>query len=493
MRRYGIIALVLVGILAAFVFRSSWLPLVAGPETEQGSGTNTGHNAGRAGELPTLALDRTFKPLKPSAPTQGAIKPAAPTPDAGKPAELTSNAMKLAALMPDLPKPVPPAPTNPASTKPPGMGVPADGTPTRRPAGGASSTPTSPGASTGVAMPRAPAAPASAAHSSKPAGAGPGLLPMQSVATVSALPAPVGPDQPAALEAEARGFIARLTEADPVPIKASRADHFVTKEQVISLLPASLVQTTSIDALEADPKLRDNSPITVIRRIDQIESTTAERLISDAGGDLDQIVPVFENAKVRQVKVRELLQRLTAHPTVPVSVVRRVEYFEITTPAELQADTSLDRSAPIQVIKEAYALEAASVADLLRAKRALAPDTVFYVRTVRPEDHQGLWGIVMGGLVENFGRGMAIRRGKRVETYKVDIPRMADEVRADKESSFLGKLIHRKTQDSYVYNFKENRMGRNPDQIFPGQEIVIIDFRPDELVTIYRHFVEQRG
>jgi len=303
----------------------------------------------------------------------------------------------------------------------------------------------------------------------------------------------VPPDQPAALEAEARGFIARLTEPDPVPIKAGQADHFVTKEQVISLLPVDLVQTTSVDALKTDPGLSESSPITVVKHIEQIEPATAELLISDTGGNLEQTVKVFENATVQTVRLREVLQRMAANPAVPVSIVRKVEYFEITTPAELQADTSLDQSAPIEIIKEPYALEAASVAELLRAKRAVAPDTVFYVRTVRPDDHQGLWGIIMGGLVENFGRGMAIRRGKQVETYKVDIPREADEVRADKQSSFLGKLIHRKTQDSYVYNFKENRMGRNPNRIYPGQEIVIIDFRPDELVTIYRHFVEQRG
>ena len=88
---------------------------------------------------------------------------------------------------------------------------------------------------------------------------------------------------------------------------------------------------------------------------------------------------------------------------------------------------------------------------------------------------------------------MAIRRGEEINTYQVEIPRDADERLADQSSSFLGKMIHQKTMDSYVYNFKQNRMGRNPDRVVPGQEIVIINFHPDELINIYKHFASQQG
>ncbi len=88
---------------------------------------------------------------------------------------------------------------------------------------------------------------------------------------------------------------------------------------------------------------------------------------------------------------------------------------------------------------------------------------------------------------------MAIRRGRQIDTYKVDIPRDADELLRDQSSSFLGKLIYRKTQESHVYNFEHNRMGRNPDHVTPGQEIVIINFEPEELISIYKHFVTEQG
>ena len=97
------------------------------------------------------------------------------------------------------------------------------------------------------------------------------------------------------------------------------------------------------------------------------------------------------------------------------------------------------------------------------------------------------------GLIENFARGVAVKRGAQSDTYRVDIPREADEVLANRQSSFLGRLIYRKTKASYVYNFKENRIGQNPDRIYPGQQIVIVDFQPDELIAIYQHFVEAGG
>ena len=132
-----------------------------------------------------------------------------------------------------------------------------------------------------------------------------------------------------------------------------------------------------------------------------------------------------------------------------------------------------------------------TVADLLSANGSgQADDAIYYVRTVQASDSRGIWGIVVDGLTENFARGIAIRRNQSIDTYQVDIPQQADHRLADQSSSFLGRLIDRKTRDSHVFNFVESRMGRNPDLIFPGQELVIVDFEPQELVAIYRYFVE---
>jgi hypothetical protein len=156
-------------------------------------------------------------------------------------------------------------------------------------------------------------------------------------------------------------------------------------------------------------------------------------------------------------------------------------------------DKSLSPDQELKIITKPYRLEAATIADLLMREGKFNPDSIFYVRTIRDTDDQGIWGIIHDGIVTNFAQGMAIRRGKEVNTYKIDIPRNADELLADQSSSFLGKLIYKKAKESYVYNFTKNRMGQNPDLISPGQEIVIINFEPDELIGIYKHFVAEQG
>ena len=190
--------------------------------------------------------------------------------------------------------------------------------------------------------------------------------------------------------------------------------------------------------------------------------------------------------------VQEVLDLAAREPQRPIAVVRMTRYFEVTTPAEIAAAGG-DDSQPIGIVKAPYALETATVAEIMRQDESVGPDSVFYVRTVGDKDGQGIWGIIFDGLVDNFARGMAIRRGRDVNTYRVDIPRDADELLGDRSSSFLGRLIDDKARRSYVYNFRDHRMGHNPDLIVPGQQIVIITFQPEELIDIYAHFVSRQG
>jgi hypothetical protein len=86
---------------------------------------------------------------------------------------------------------------------------------------------------------------------------------------------------------------------------------------------------------------------------------------------------------------------------------------------------------------------------------------------------------------------MAIARGDQVDTYQVHIPRLADEPLANNRgSSFLGRLIFKKMRRSTIYNIKLGRIAKRPENIRPGQQIVIVHFTPDELIAIYRHFAQ---
>jgi hypothetical protein len=259
------------------------------------------------------------------------------------------------------------------------------------------------------------------------------------------------------------------------------------------LLPESTIELTTLKDIERNPALKPDTPITVIREAEQVEVATPEKIIAEAGGDLNKKVKILIDDEVKELTVREVLQRYAANPDEPISVVKKIQYFEITTPAEIAQDTTLAPDQELKIITKPYRLEAATIAELLMREGTFDPDSIFYVRTIREGDDQGIWGIIHDGIMTNFAQGMAIRRGREVNTYKIDIPRDADELLPDQSSSYLGKLIHRKAAESYVYNLTKNRMGQNPDYISPGQEIVIINFEPEELIGIYKHFVSEQG
>ncbi len=346
-------------------------------------------------------------------------------------------------------------------------------------------------------------------------------------------------------ESEAKKYVETLTDTAPQTIPVDKAEHFVTPERVISLVPEDAIESTSVAELAKDETLSPDTPITVVREVEQIEDLTPEQLIAESGGDLDKLVRVpvpydgsqggdgqegsqpeaasqsgVERTTVREtlvraaapsdgsqggdgqegsqpgtagqsgverITVREALERAAAAPEGVLTVIKTVRYHDVMTLEEL-LDNEPNADTPLKVVTRPYRLESATLADLLRRQQTESPDSIFYLHTVRPTDEQGIWGIIHFGLIGNFTRGMAIRRGGDVETYTIHIPRDADERLDDQSSSFLGKLIDRKTRDSLVYNYRDDRIGRNPDRIHPGQEIVIVRFDPDELMNIYAHF-----
>ena len=291
------------------------------------------------------------------------------------------------------------------------------------------------------------------------------------------------------IEIEAQKFVETLTEPAPQPIPADRADHFVTQEQVISLVPDDIIERVTVRELVEDDTVSGDTPITVVRETEQIETITQERLIVESGGDVDKLVriPLPSGDRIEQTTMGDIVADRSDQPARLVQVVRTVRHFEVTTLNDLlHEETNLDSL--LSIIKQPYRIEVATLAELLQKQMAENPDSIFYLHTVLPTDEQGIWGIIHYGLIDNFARGVAIRRDENVETYTVRIPRDADERLEDDSSSFLGKLIDDKTKESFVYNFREHRIGRNPDRIYPGQELVIVNFKTQELVAIYTHF-----
>ena len=308
-------------------------------------------------------------------------------------------------------------------------------------------------------------------------------------------------------KAEAKKYVETLTDTAPQTISVDRAEHFVTEERVISLVPEDMIENVSVEELARDETLSPDTPITVVREVEQLETAVPEQLIADSGGDLDKTLrvqvtyddsqdeagqedsgpKVIDEDTVALITVREALERIRTEPEKPLTIIRTVRYFEVMTLKEL-LDSAQGDDAFLNVVTQPYRIASATLADLLQREKEENPGAVFYLHTVQDTDDQGIWGIVHFGLTDNFARGVAVRLGEDVETYTVEIPRDADERLDDQSSSFLGKLIDGKTKDSFVYNYRDNRMGRNPDRIYPGQEIVIIKFESEELMSIYTHF-----
>lgn len=133
-----------------------------------------------------------------------------------------------------------------------------------------------------------------------------------------------------------------------------------------------------------------------------------------------------------------------------------------------------------------------SPGDKIRLKELLSnPDiaagSVFYIHAVTPNDMQGLWGILQRGLTNTFREGIKLS-GENGQTLIADIPELADEVLDNQRSSFLGEFLYSKVNDIYIYNYQQGMLGKDPDLIKPGQQLVIVSYSEEELIKIYQHF-----
>lgn len=291
------------------------------------------------------------------------------------------------------------------------------------------------------------------------------------------------------LREEAQRYIEEITERKEQPLEVDRADDFVRADEPITLFPRKEFQERTLSELQRE--LDPGSPLTIMRQQEQVELTTPKELLAAHGGNLEARIKILEGGQIRETTVGAIIEQ--RRPDAPISVIRSVDHLEVTTVGELAENDTVTESETLKVISEPYRLQSTTVGELLMGEQGVSSDSVFYVRNVSGEDIRGLWGIVHNGLVKNFASGIAIRRGEEVRNYQVEIPPGADARLEDLSSSYLGKMIDRKTRESYVYNYRKGSMGRNPDLIYPGQEIVIVGFTPEELVEIYEHFVARSG
>lgn len=282
-------------------------------------------------------------------------------------------------------------------------------------------------------------------------------------------PSGTGDESDDALQAEAESFVRQLAAPSDEPLQVESAEGFVGADRPLASAggDSESADATPPDAAQAEdavspgPGGEAEADVEVVAQSGVAEAGTAD----DPGVDNDE-----DGGEAAAPSATD-----AAKPgETPAAAAGETGSVDV---HAARVDLPLSEEAPV------------TIAELLGAEEVIPSDAVFYVHTVRPEDDRGIWGIVHDGIVENFAEGVAVHRGETTETYRVDIPPGADQRRPDSSSSFLGRIIYEKSQKTYVYNYRTDRLGRNPDLIFPGQEIVIVSFTPEELVEIYKYFV----
>lgn len=282
------------------------------------------------------------------------------------------------------------------------------------------------------------------------------------------------------VESDARDYISDLSmvQAETVPVK--KADHFVGAHQFLELLEDDAF-VEFLEPLSSKPIVQALSP-------------RARSIVSELNNTPDQ--QATKELVLLQTSATTNLQPLLPIEPVdeqnadePVMILRQANAKMPVLPELVQVKAASNQALPGLQAEQKNSPKI-TIANLLKDEAPAKAGSIYYVRTVQQNDGRGIWGIIVDGLTENFASGIAISRDESLNTYQVNIPSQSDDLLPNNTSSFLGKLIDRKTRECFVYNFVEKKIGRNPDLIYPGQELLIINFEAEELIEIYTHFVE---
>ena len=287
---------------------------------------------------------------------------------------------------------------------------------------------------------------------------------------------------PAELAQDAQQYVDDLTSRQDGSVPAEELSGFVTPEQKLRLREgeAGYVEE-QVSALDPDAE------VAVVRNEPQVEYRTLRQLAQEHGDNPAAMITLLDDTGLVEVSLGELTQRHADNPDRPLAVVVQSEYIEQTTAAELQA--AGEQTA--RVLRDRFLPRETTLRELFGGKISIREGTVFYVRAVDEGDFQGIWGIIHSGLIDEFARGIALQRGEDITRYQVDIPHLADERMPDSTSSFLGRIIDTKVRESHTFSLRDGRIGQDPNLVRPGEELLLVDFTEDELVSIYEHFVNR--
>ncbi|MEH6444578.1 MAG: hypothetical protein V7784_11845 [Oceanospirillaceae bacterium] len=236
--------------------------------------------------------------------------------------------------------------------------------------------------------------------------------------------------------------------------------------------------------LEAPPifnKLKAN-----VAEISDINISDLTKLVTQTATPVTPTLAAQPSSTIAVAKVENALPTTTTNSTIDTLDAQQ------TTTAPLK-DQNITALKPLVTIAEPIEkiLVTESERNRIKLKELLSETDsdkkrIFYLHAVDNADEQGIWGIIQKGLMGTFSKGISLEQANG--TIRALIPGDADELLTSKESSFLGKLLSYKVLTTYVYNYEQGNIGKNPDFIKPGQQLIIVTFTEQELMAVYQHF-----
>jgi len=315
---------------------------------------------------------------------------------------------------------------------------------------------------------------------------------IEPTAPVTIIKQPPAPSPEQLNQEEANAFIEGLAKENEQSITINEnQDRFVRHDTTI-ILPNLEHRVTSIEELLADPNLSADTPITLQYTTQEQVTTTLAQLSDDYEDQTTLITIVDQNGQKQTKPLFEYLNAPNVDLKSPITVLTEKKHILQIKAGELSKMSDIDNQESV-VATINHGVQELSIKDIIQDGE-MPDNALFYLHRVTSADQQGLWGIVQTGLIEKFREGVHIEGIKsNKDTVQAIIPADADEKLPSGLSSFLGKILNTKVTTSYIYNFSTHVMTNDPNRIYPGQQLVLIHFTPEELSSIYHFFSDKRN
>jgi hypothetical protein len=298
------------------------------------------------------------------------------------------------------------------------------------------------------------------------------------------------------IEQEATEFVAQLTaqddkQKDAIVLNENNLGSFVRYDGKI-LLPKLEHRDTSINTLLADESLDNTTKINLEFIEKTTSSTTLAQLESQVEDQMAAITIQRQNGQTITAPLAEIIAQQQISLDENITLIETTTKNIETTYGQLHT-VDIDQQTIIKATIN-HGEQALSINEIIKQQDSIPDNAIFYLHRVTENDHQGLWGIIQAGLIKTFRQGISLEgMAPNKELVQVTIPHDADEKLPNGLSSFLGKLLSSKVDSTYIYNYKTEAMGFNPNIIHPGQQLILIRFTEQELKDIYQFFSEQRN